>query len=69
MLFVSRIDGYTLLSIVKSVPNPLHFFEQNLLAAAVIEFRGPAIGVAGYPLSGFKSAVILQKIRDAGSSE
>jgi hypothetical protein len=36
------------------------------LAAAVIEFCGPAVGVAGDSLSGFKSAVIFQKIRDAG---
>ena len=44
----------------------LHIFEQNLLSAAVIEFRGPAVGVAGDSLSGFKSAVIFQKIRDTG---
>ena len=36
------------------------------MSAAVIEFRGPSIGVAGDPLSGFQSAVIFQKIRDAG---
>jgi len=47
----------------------LHIFEQNLLAAAVIKFRGPAVGVVGDSLSGFKSAVICQKIRDAGSPE
>ena len=49
-----------------SIPNPLHVLEQNLLPAAIIEFRGPAVGVAGDSLSGFKSAVIFQKIRDAG---
>jgi hypothetical protein len=48
------------------ISNPLHIFEQDLLAAAVIEFRGPAIGVASDSLSGFKGAVIFQKIRDAG---
>jgi hypothetical protein len=52
-----------------SIPNPLHIFEQNLLASAVIEFCGPAVGVAGNPLSGFKGAVIFQKIRDAGRPE
>ena len=35
----------------------------------VIEFCGPAVGVAGDSLSGFKSAVIFQKIRDAGRPE
>jgi hypothetical protein len=34
---------------------------------SVIEFRRPAIGMAGDSLSGFKSAVIFQKNRDAGS--
>jgi len=47
----------------------LHIFEQNLLSAAVIEFRGPAVGMAGDPLRGFKGAVIFQKIRDAGRPE
>jgi hypothetical protein len=56
-------NGYGLAGL--SVPNPLHVLEQNLLAAAVIEFRGPAIDVAGNPLSGLKRAVIFQKIRDA----
>ena len=51
------------------IPNPLQVFEQNLLTAAVIEFRGPAVGMAGDPLSGFKRAVIFQKIRDAGRPE
>jgi hypothetical protein len=44
---------------LKSVPNPFHIFEQNLLATAVIEFGGSAVGVAGYALSGFKGAVIF----------
>jgi hypothetical protein len=52
-----------------SITNPLHILEQNLLAAAVIKLRGPAIGVPGDSLSGFKGAVIFQKIRDAGRSE
>jgi hypothetical protein len=52
-----------------SVPNPLHVFEQNLLSAPVIELGCPAVDVSGYSLSGFKSAVIFQKIRDAGRPE
>jgi hypothetical protein len=39
------------------------------LATAVIEFGGPAIGVTSDSLSGFKSAVIVQKVRDAGRPE
>jgi hypothetical protein len=39
------------------------------LAAAVIEFCDPAVGVAGDALSGFKGAVIFQKIRYAGCPE
>jgi hypothetical protein len=30
---------------------------------------GPAVSVAGDSLSGFKSAVIFQKVRDAGRNE
>ena len=52
-----------------SVPNPLHVFEQNLLPAAVIQFPGSAIGVAGDPLGRFKGAVVFQKIRNAGRSK
>jgi hypothetical protein len=51
------------------VANPLHVLQENLLTAAVIKFRGPAVGVAGDSLSRFKSAVIFQKIRDAGRPE
>jgi hypothetical protein len=51
------------------VADPLHVFEQNLLTAAVIKFRRPAVGVAGDALSGFQRAVIFQKIRDAGRPE
>ena len=47
------------------VTNPLHILQENLLAAAVIKFRGPAVGVAGDALSGLQSAVIFEKIRDA----
>jgi hypothetical protein len=43
--------------------------EQNLLTAAVVEFRSAAVGVADNPLSGFKGAVIFQKIRYAGCPE
>jgi hypothetical protein len=46
-----------------------HVFEQNLLSAPVIELGCPAVDVSGYSLSGFKSAVIFQKIRDAGRPE
>jgi hypothetical protein len=45
------------------VPNPFHVLQEHLLTAAVIKFRGPAVGVAGDALSGIKGAVILQKIR------
>jgi hypothetical protein len=36
------------------------------LPAALVELGRPAIGVAGNSLSGFKSAVVFQKICDAG---
>jgi hypothetical protein len=51
---------------LRSVMNPLQIFEQNLLTAAIVEFRGPAVGVPGDSLSSFQGAVIFQKIRDAG---
>jgi hypothetical protein len=51
------------------IPNPLHVFEQNLLPAAIIEFRGPAVSVAGDPLSGFQGTVIFQEIRGTGRPE
>jgi hypothetical protein len=38
------------------------------LAAAVIEFRGSAVGVAGNSLSGLESPVVLEEIGDAGGS-
>jgi hypothetical protein len=41
------------------IPNSFHILEQYLLTAAVIEFRGPAVGVAGDALSSFKGAVIF----------
>jgi hypothetical protein len=53
----------------KSVVTEIHVLEQNFLTAAIIELGGPAVGVAGDPLSGFKGAVIFQKIRDAGRPE
>jgi hypothetical protein len=52
-----------------SVPNSFHIFEQYLLAAAVIKLRGPAVGVTGNALGSLQSAVIFQKIRDAGRPE
>ena len=68
-ILVSCVCFYVSLRPLKLIANPLHILQQNLLAATVIEFRGPAVGVAGYPLSGFKGAVIFQKIRDAGRPE
>jgi hypothetical protein len=44
----------------------LHIFEQDFLAASVIEFRSPAISVTGNALGRLQSAVIFQEIRDAG---
>jgi hypothetical protein len=41
-------------------------FEQHLLSAAIIKLCRSAVGMVSDPLSGFKGAVILQKIRDAG---
>ena len=46
---------------IYSISDSLHVFEQNLLPAAVIEFRSPAVGVAGESLSGFKSASFSRK--------
>src|ERR1700751_6428131 len=46
-----------------------HVLQEHLLAAAVIQFRGPAVGMAGDSLSSLKGAVIFQKIRDAGCPE
>jgi len=54
------------LSRIDSISNSLHFFEQNLLTATVIKFRSSAVSVTADSLSGFKGAVIFQKIRDAG---
>ena len=51
------------------IPNPFHVLQENLLPAAVIEFRRSAVGVAGDSLSGFQGAVIFQKIRDPGRPE
>src|SRR5271165_6011768 len=52
-----------------SIPNALHIFDQDLLPAAIIEFRSPAVRVAGDSLSGFKGTVIFKKIRDTGRPE
>ena len=40
----------------KLVTNPLHIFEENLLAATVIQFGGPTVGMVGDSLSGFQGA-------------
>ena len=45
------------------------YLRGNLLTAAVIKLGGPAVGMAGDSLSGFKGVVIFQKIRDAGRPE
>ena len=50
-----------------SIADPLHVLEQDLLAAAIIEFRSAAVGMAGDSLSSLQGAFIFQKIRDAGS--
>ena len=55
-----------LMQLVTSISDSFHILQEHLLPAAVIQFRGPTIGVTGDSLSGFKSAVIFQKIRDAG---
>jgi hypothetical protein len=57
------------LQIPQLISNPRHVLQKNFLTAPVIEFCGPAVGVAGDSLSGFKGAVIFQKIRDAGRPE
>jgi hypothetical protein len=49
-----KIDGrshqiVTFLS-SKSVPNPFHVFEQNLLAGSIVEFRRSAVGMTGNSL-------------------
>ena len=44
---------------LSSIANSLHVLQEDLLTAAVIKFRGPAVGVAGDSLSGFKRAVIF----------
>jgi len=54
---------------VMSIPNPLHVLQKDLLAAAVVELGGPAVGVAGDSPSGFKGAVVLEKICDTGRPE
>jgi hypothetical protein len=45
------------------ISNPFHILQKHLLSAAIVELSCPAVGVAGDSLSGFKSAVIFQKIR------
>ena len=59
----------TFLSAAFSLSNPFHVLQQHLLPAPVIQFCGSAIRVTGDPLSGFKGAVIFQKIGDASGSE
>jgi hypothetical protein len=42
---------------------------EHFLPTPTIKFRRPAVGVTGNALSSFKSALIFQKIRDAGCPE
>jgi hypothetical protein len=41
------------------IPSPLHIFEQDLLSAPIIELGGATIGVTGYPLGHFQSAIVF----------
>jgi hypothetical protein len=59
-------EGLTLILFWRSIPNPLHASSKTFWPRRSIEFRGSAVGVAGNSLSGFKGAVIFQKIGDAG---
>jgi hypothetical protein len=52
-----------------SVSDAFHILEQNLLTTPIVEFGSTAIGVAGDALSGLQSAVIFEKIRDAGRAK
>src|ERR1700694_2353214 len=54
------LSGYSL----KSVSNPLHIFDQDLLPTSIIELRCPAVGVAGDPLGDLQRSSVLQEIRD-----
>jgi hypothetical protein len=68
-LYAEKQIIITFVTLGASVPNPFHVFQEDLLPAAVIKLCGPAVGVDGDSLSDFKSAVIFQKIRDAGRPE
>jgi len=46
-----------------SIANPFHILQQNLLAAAVIELCGAAVGMAGDSLGGFKGSLVAARIR------
>jgi hypothetical protein len=69
--FLSNFQFTTSISNLERIliPNPLHIFEKYLLPAAVKELGRSAVSVPGNSLSGFKSAVIFQKVRDAGRPE
>ena len=47
----------------ESIPNPLHIFEQDFLAAPIIELGGAAIGVADEHDSLFGSSVLGKQAR------
>jgi hypothetical protein len=62
-------DPSCIRQLADSIPNSLHVFEQNLLASAIIELGGSAVGVASDSLSGFKGTVALEKISEYLSPE
>jgi hypothetical protein len=48
------------------MPDSLHILQKHLLAAAVIEFRSVAVGMASNPLRALKGAAIFHEARDTG---
>jgi hypothetical protein len=46
------------------ISDPFHVLDQNLLAAAIVELRCPAVSVAGDSLRHFQRSSVLQKVRD-----
>ena len=45
----------------------LHIFEQDFLAASIIKFDGPAVGMTGDSLVDLQSASVLQIVRKKGT--
>jgi hypothetical protein len=56
-----RVERVLLICSVAEVliPNPLHIFEQNLLAAPIVEFCGAAVGVASDSLGHLQRSSVL----------